>query len=205
LKGTCKIIFLEFFLKRYEKKLKGIGASRLYTPNTNTMDSANDDSRIVTSDDERPLNFHTRYVTPTHTAAAVSAMDTSYAPAIVATMDDATLISEFSRLTGCVALACKHCHKTSLPLENFTLGIRAATAKLGLSPSTKLPKTCNAQKKTSAICNKFYYRMSRVDAETALKIKETMKDALKSAQTNENPVEPVTPPRKFVPKAAMKT
>jgi hypothetical protein len=62
--------------------------------------------------------------------------------------------------------------------------------------------------------------MSRVDAETALKIKETMKAALKSAQTNEDPlvqtnedplvqksedpVEPVTPPRKFVPKAAMK-
>ena len=168
------------------------------------MDSANDDSLIVTSDDERALKFHTRYVTPTHTAAAVSAMD------------DATLISEFRRLTGCDTLACKHCHKTSLPLENFTLGIRAATAKLGLSPCTKLPKTCNAQKKTSAICNKFYYRMSRVDTETALKLKEVMKDALKSAQTEapkdalksaqtEAPKDaPVEPRRKFVPKAAQK-
>ena len=159
--------------------MKGIGASRLYTPKANTMDSATDDSTPIFSYVHRP----------THTAVAVSAMD------------DATLISEFSRLTGCVTLACKHCHKTSLPLEKFTLGIRAATAKLGLSPDTKLPKTCNAQKKTSEICNKFYYRMNRVDTETALVLKEAMKAALKSAQ---EPVEPVTPRRKFVPKGAQK-
>ena len=110
----------------------------------------------------------------------------SYTPDAVLAMDDVTLIAEFSRLTGCVALSCKHCHKTSIPLEKFTLGIRAAAVKkTGLNATMNLPKTCNAQKKASAIrnpiSNKFYYRIKNAKTlEEELELKAMMKTALQA-------------------------
>ena len=96
----------------------------------------------------------------------------SYSPAMVDTMTDATLIAEFRRLTGCEGLICKHCtpkKHVARPLENFTLGIRAAASKKGLTVDTKLPKTCNNQKKASAarnpIENPFNYRIKKATSE----------------------------------------
>ena len=109
-------------------------------------------------------------------------MDT-YTPDAVATMDDATLIAEYSKITGCVALCCKHCKKTDLPLENFSLGIRAACAKKGLNPDTKQPKTCNKQKQVSAVANKFYYRIKRATSEEeVLALKKELKAAVVAAE-----------------------
>jgi hypothetical protein len=115
----------------------------------------------------------------------------SYSPTEVAAMTDATLIAEFSRLTGCTALGCKHCKKTVLPLENFTLGIRAAAMKkVGLTVETKLPKTCNNQKRASSIrnpiANKFYYLISKAaDEEERIRLKEELKLAVSKAHVNE--------------------
>ena len=111
----------------------------------------------------------------------------SYTPDAVATMDDATLIAEFSRITGCVGLGCKHCKKTDLPLENFSLGIRAACAKKGLNAESKLPKTCNKQKQASAIrnpiANKFYYRIKKATSEEeVLALKKELKAAVTAAE-----------------------
>lgn len=97
----------------------------------------------------------------------------SYSPAEVIAMTDATLIAEFRRLTGCDGLICKHCtpkKHVARPLENFTLGIRAAASKkAGLTVDTKLPKTCNNQKKASAarnpIENPFNYRIRKAASE----------------------------------------
>jgi len=107
----------------------------------------------------------------------------SYTPDAVATMDDATLIAEFSRITGSTGLGCKHCKKTDLPLENFSLGIRAACAKKGLNAESKLPKTCNKQKQASAIrnpiANKFYYRIKKATSEEeVLALKKELKAAV---------------------------
>ena len=112
-------------------------------------------------------------------------MDT-HTPDAIAAMDDATLIAEFSRITGCVALGCKHCKKTGQPLENFTLGIRAACAKKGLNAETKQPKTCNKQKQASAIrnpiANKFYYRIKNATSEEeVLMLKKELKAAVSAA------------------------
>jgi len=111
----------------------------------------------------------------------------SYTPDAVATMDDATLIAEFSKITGSKVLGCKHCKKTDLPLENFTLGIRAACAKKGLNPDTKQPKTCNKQKQASAVrnpvANKFYYRIKHAtSAEEVLTLKKELKAAVTAAE-----------------------
>lgn len=112
-------------------------------------------------------------------------MDT-HTPDAIAAMDDATLMAEFSRITGCVALGCKHCKKTDQPLENFTLGIRAACAKKGLNPETKQPKTCNKQKQASAIrnpiANRFYYRIKHATSEEeVLTLKKELKAAVSAA------------------------
>jgi hypothetical protein len=116
------------------------------------------------------------------TPSAIVSMDT-YTPDAVDAMDDTTLIAEFSRITGCTGLGCKHCKKTDLSLENFTLGIRAACAKKGLNAETKQPKTCNKQKQASAIrnpvANKFYYRIKKAtSAEEVLALKKELKTAV---------------------------
>ena len=67
-------------------------------------------------------------------------------------MTDDELFAEFTRLTGCIVLGCKHCKRTDLPLERMSMGIRAS-AKKGLTPEMHIPKTCNIQLTRNAVSN----------------------------------------------------
>lgn len=119
----------------------------------------------------------------------------SYSPTEVAAMTDATLIAEFSRLTGCEGLICLHCtpkKPAARPLESFTLGIRAvASKKTGLTADIKLPKTCNNQKKANdarnPIENPFRQLIKKAtDDEERAKLKEELKAAVAAAGLNQH-------------------
>ena len=97
--------------------------------------------------------------------AATKAMTKAVGKATIDMLTDAQLLSDFSKVTGCVALGCKHCHKTEMPLENFTIGIRRKAEKGGLCPDMKLPMTCDKQMRRSdennLVANKLYYRIKK--------------------------------------------
>ena len=113
-------------------------------------------------------------------SASVSKKELSNADR-VSKMTDEQLLAEFSRLTGCKALACKHCHNDAVPLEKMSMGIRRAAMK-ELSPSMRIPKTCNGQLQRNAISNPIYNKYAALLKKATT---EEEKEALRTKQKAE--------------------
>jgi hypothetical protein len=98
-------------------------------------------------------------------------------------MTDEELFAEFTRMTGCIVLACKHCKRTDLPLERMSMGIRASAKKeAGLTPDMHIPKTCNIQLKRNAVSNPICNRYNAL-LKTATEEEKVVLKAAKKAET----------------------
>jgi CRISPR/Cas system-associated endoribonuclease Cas2 len=76
-----------------------------------------------------------------------------YSPEEISNMDDYTLASEFTRITGHSKLYCNHCKKEK-SIDYWIHSIRKRCMKnVGLCNSTIIPKTCDKQQATNSICN----------------------------------------------------
>ena len=114
----------------------------------------------------------------------------------MADLQDSQLIEQFTLITGCTTLSCKHCNKTELPLENFVEGIRRKVkiAK-GFVSTMQLPKTCDNQLLRSDIRNKianpYYYKIRKATTPEEV---QALKLEMKSALDEIEPAKPVRKP-----------